>query len=468
MQTRRDQLQAYRFQNRRALAALVTGEPNVVEPPMRRLTVMTIAGLMIAVLVAVVFALLGKFSPDTGDAWKDAGSIIIEQDTGAIYLYAPATNELHPVLNYASAVLAIQGNAQPHVVNVTRDDIKSAQRGYPVGIPGLPATMPPKSGLVGSPWSVCSTQQVNKQSSKLFARTTVNAGSDGGARALPSSTPVLVRGVKGGSSYVLLDHQRFAVNADVAASLQLNQSPVSVGTAFLDGIPAGPPLRAPLVPGAGEPSRAVPTARVGQLVRATDTQQIALVMRDGLQRLTDKVQAAILQTVRVGQGSGRQLPQQDTTENVILSNGSPHDGPQLTAALKNIPTVIGTPSPAAQRAGGVCAVYRSSTVTFAVPPVNAPTFAPGRAIESATSAGGTADDVLVPADGAALIKSSDGATTIFVVAPPGEKYAVTDGSVLSSFGYDGAKPTALPSQLLAIIPKGPALDPSSAGKAARR
>jgi hypothetical protein len=59
VQNRRDLLQAYRFQARRAIAALVTGQPNVAEPPMRRLTLTTISGVVIAVLVAVGFALFG-------------------------------------------------------------------------------------------------------------------------------------------------------------------------------------------------------------------------------------------------------------------------------------------------------------------------------------------------------------------------------------------------------------------------
>ena len=59
VQTRADLLQAHRFQVRRAVAALVTGRPNVAEPPIRRLTVITISAIVIAILVAVGFALFG-------------------------------------------------------------------------------------------------------------------------------------------------------------------------------------------------------------------------------------------------------------------------------------------------------------------------------------------------------------------------------------------------------------------------
>jgi len=54
MQSRRDQLQAYRFLTRRAQAALLTGEPDTLEAPMRRLTTLTISGLLVAALVTSV------------------------------------------------------------------------------------------------------------------------------------------------------------------------------------------------------------------------------------------------------------------------------------------------------------------------------------------------------------------------------------------------------------------------------
>ncbi|HEU5266892.1 MAG TPA: type VII secretion protein EccB, partial [Jatrophihabitans sp.] len=126
MQTRRDQLQAYRFQNRRALAALVAGEPNVVEPPMRRLTVLTISGIMIAILIAVGFALVGVFKPDPGDKWKAQGAVVVEQDTGARYVMLDGL--LHPVLNYTSAVLAAANKDKPQIVTVGQGDIRNAPR----------------------------------------------------------------------------------------------------------------------------------------------------------------------------------------------------------------------------------------------------------------------------------------------------------------------------------------------------
>lgn len=81
MPTRRDQLHAYRFLTRRALAALVTGEPDAVEPPMRRLTVTTMSGFMVAVLVAAGFAVYGVVKPSAGTSWKEPGAVVVERET---------------------------------------------------------------------------------------------------------------------------------------------------------------------------------------------------------------------------------------------------------------------------------------------------------------------------------------------------------------------------------------------------
>jgi type VII secretion protein EccB len=464
VQTRRDQLQAYRFQNKRALAALVTGEPNVVEPPMRRLTVLTIAGIMIAVLVVVVFALIGKFSPDAGDSWKDAGAIIIENDTGAIYLYDGDNNQLHPVVNYTSAVLALQSQATAHVVHVDPGDIKSAKPGYPIGLRGLPFTVPQSSDLVDGPWSVCSTQTADPHTTQVQVRTVVNAGSARRSGALPVSAPVLVRSVRGNTTYVLVDHQRLAIDADVAAALQLTEPPLPVGTAFLDGVPAGAALRAPQVQSAGDPSTLLPSARVGQLVKDADNgKTVYVLLRDGFQALPTLVDQRVMQTLRIG---GVPLPQLAAQESVILANRSTQDGVSLLAALNTLPASIGTPPSAAQRAG-VCAVYAHNSVLprFAFATGAVPQSASGGATESAGSARGVADQVVLPSGGAALVKSDDHAGTTFLIAGEGEKFAAA-GDALSRFKYDAAKATTLPRQLLPLIPNGPALDPSLARRPA--
>ena len=68
---------------------------------------------------------------------------------------------------------------------------------------------------------------------------------------------------------------------------------------------------------------------------------------------------------------------------------------------------------------------------------------------------------MLPADGAAVVKSRSAATTVFLVAAPGQKFPIAGDSVLNAFGYAGVTPVTLPQQLLPLIPDGPALSSRS-------
>lgn len=465
MQTRRDQLQAYRFLNRRALAALVTGEPDIVEPPMRRLTVTTISGIMIAILIAAGFALFGVLRPTPGDKWKDPGAIIVERETGARYVLIDKV--LHPVLNYSSAVLAVGPDQTPHVVLVDRSDLKSAKRGTTIGIDGIPDSLPAAKYLVKSPWTVCSRLQAG-QTDELDAHVGVLVGSDASAQDIPAGRAIVVRAVTGGTSFLLWHGERLIIPANsVATSLGLQNAPaVQVGTAFLDSIPQGPALRAPAVPQAGAQASVVVgdrQATVGQLLHITDNNQFFLVLADGVAAL-DPVQTALARTLPIGPNQ-QPLAPIDTTENVALA--LPQSSGDWTAVAKQLaglpattPDLVGS---AAQN-GGVCAVYRNgaSTPAFAVPPSTLPSVNASTVVESVPSRQGVADSIELRPGTAAVAKPADGSATIFVVADPGKKFAIASPDVLSGFGYRGVAPVSLPVELLPLIPTGPALDPNAA------
>ena len=59
MQSRREQLQAYRFLTRRIVGGLVLGEPETNERPMRRFGLAVTFGVLLA---AVIFAGAGIYS----------------------------------------------------------------------------------------------------------------------------------------------------------------------------------------------------------------------------------------------------------------------------------------------------------------------------------------------------------------------------------------------------------------------
>lgn len=463
MQTRRDQLHAYRFQNRRALAALVTGHPDVLEPPMRRLTVITISGIMIAILVAVGAALFGVFKPTSGDAWKESGAIIVENETGARYVYLDEV--LHPVLNYSSAVLAIGSNQDVHIVHVDRGTLQGAKRGATIGIDGIPDSLPDASSLVRAPWTVCSRQRPG-DGNQLEAQVTLYVGQTAGARPLSADAAVLVQDVTDHTQYLLLHGSRLAVSPSVATALGLQAAATQVGTAFLDAVPAGPALKAPRVPDAGKPSSVKigsSTALIGQLLHAADNDQYFLVLGDGIAAL-NPVQTALLETLPIGPGQ-RPLAPLSTSESVVLGLPTSRAGWQaVLAQLKGLPDRLPELTSAANQNGAVCASYPNNDTAprFTVPPSQLPSYPPGAIVESAQSQQGRADSVSLAPGRAALAVSADGAATEFVVAAPGRKYAFASRDALAGFGYDDVKPARLAVELLPLIPTGPALDPVAA------
>jgi type VII secretion protein EccB len=464
VQSRRDQLQAYRFVNRRALAALVSGEPDVIDPPMRRLTITTISGIMIAILIAVGFALLGVIKPSQGDKWKAAGSIIVERETAARYIYVD--NVLHPVLNYSSAVLAVSTNSKPKVVFVDRSDLKNVKRGPAVGIDGVPDSLPSAKNLIGSPWTVCSRQ--SGDSDQLNARVSVTVGSAAGAQPVAADRAVVVRSASGGTPYLLWQGQRLAIGSTkVAASLSLQTAQtVLVGTAFLDAIPPGPALRAPTIPSAGQRWTTSVSNRfpiVGQLLHITDEDTYYVVLADGVAPV-NLVQKKLLETLPIGPNRTF-LPAIETPNNVALNlPQSPNDSKTVATQFNGLPATVPPLIDSAWENGGICATYPggSAKATFGVPATLLPAFRDGKVVESVASSQGLTDDVVLGPGRAALVKASDGSATVFVVAEPGKKFAVTSADVLTGFGYDHVTPVALPVQLLPMLPTGPALDPAAA------
>jgi type VII secretion protein EccB len=468
VQTRRDQLQAYRFQNRRALASLVTGEPNVVEPPMRRLTVLTMSGIMIAILIAVGFALVGVFKPAPGDSWKDAGTVIVEEGTGARYVILDGA--LHPVLNYTSAVLAAQNKQDPNVVTVSSSDLAHTKRGATIGIAGLPDSLPSANDLDGYPWTVCSNEQANGSESPV-ARVSLDIGDTASTTALGNHA-VLVADTKAPrTQYLLVGGTRYAIGSNaVETALNLTGRPVlDVGTAFLQAVPAGPDLRTPALPDAGARSQQVQLkgapATIGQIVHTTDTDQYFIVLDDGVEPVTNPLWLELLRSLRGG--SGDPLPEVSASfADVSAQPQSPDSYGRLRTQLAELPGDLPTFSDAAVRNHGVCAVYRSaaSNPTLAVPPAaKLPSFhAPG-VIESNGAAQGRADVVTVSPGRAAVVRTAGNAhATVFLVAAPGKRFPFPSGDTLGLLGYGKVTPLAVSPRLLMLISQGPTLDSTAA------
>ena len=450
MQTRRDQLHAYRFMTRRAMSSLVTGEPDAVEPPMRRLTVMTIAGIMVAIVVAAVFAVIGLLKGGGSDGWQSEGAVVLEEETGARYVNIGGS--LYPALNYSSAVLASGAGDEVQVQQVSRSDLASAERGQLIGIAGLPDSMPSSDDLVRGPIAVCS--EPRQEGIVSTAEVVVQIG--------PSDTTPVADGAGlyvesfGGERFLLAGGRRLPVERSVEAALQIGAQPVRVGSAFLTSIPRGPTFETPTVPSQGDAVQVSgKSLLVGQVVEVDDgTFRVALA--DGLARISD-VQAKLLRTAEL---AGRRRDAVQLPLSQVLGVG---EGAGLGDVMAGLPELM--PELPSQSTTAVCAVFAEGedVPRMALPPVEEGVSAPAE--ESRTSKAGGADRVEL-APGAGLLAATPGAKAAYFIGAPGRLYAAASLQTLAGFGYGEVEPVMVPPELIEILPRGPALDPAEARQSA--
>ena len=460
MQSRRDQLQAYRFLTRRIVGGLLQGEPETNERPMRRFGLSVLFGLLIAAVVFAGFGIYGLLRPGGGK--PAANSLIMERESGAKFLYLQG--RLHPVLNWTSARL-ILGKDVPDVKTMSQNSLRDIPRGRPVGIAGLPDGLPTSKFLLKLPWSVCSAPR----SATSDAPTTyLFVGSaPGGGTAPDQQTGLLVSTGDGTDRYLIYRDRRLRIrnNAAVAALgwAGIPVAPVSDG--LLNALPAGPDLSVPAVPGSGErASTTIDGAQtsVGQLFRAGD--QYYVMTRAGLSSV-GAVTARLMEaegtaaTATTAGEAGRVL----ATERVEPT-GFPTEVPQMRQDGSRYPMMCALyeGAPAADRSVVVQTYTAVSAQAQLAPEVAPPAQVGADGVR-------TADRVLLPGGRAALVRllPPPGAATgtTYLITDQGLKYPmpINDADkVKQALGYGKVTPVSIPAALLALVPTGPALDPQAA------
>ncbi|GAA3734505.1 type VII secretion protein EccB [Plantactinospora mayteni] len=460
MRSRREQVQAYRFLIRRIVSALLSGEPETNELPMRRFALAMLGSLLVAVLLFAGFGVYGLLRP--GGRQPVENAIIVERNTGAKFIYTQG--RLHPVLNWTSALL-ILGQPEPAVRTMAESSLRMVPRGLPIGIPGAPDSLPAKSALLGLPVSVCSAPR----SLTSVARAThvlVGWAPSGGT---PVGRQGLLVSVDGGERYLLWDGHRLRVrgNGVLAALGWAGIAPVAVGEAFLNSVPPGPDLTALAPPGAGTPARqsvAGEATRVGQLFRAAGKSYVMLA--DGLAPV-GAVTARLLEAVG---HTAREIPAQEAGRVIVDTPaeppGLPDEVPEVRGAQISTPMVC-----ASYRDDGGAAEHPVTVEAFGrvpeeVPPIDEP------ATEVRAGADGVrpADRVALPGGHAALVRAANpiganAAGNVYLVTDQGLKFPLSRPElekVQTSLGYAGARPVQVPASILALLPTGVALDPEAA------
>ncbi|NEC37898.1 type VII secretion protein EccB [Streptomyces rubrogriseus] len=475
MQNRRDQVQAHRFVVSRLTSGLLRADPDAPEPSTRRTDRGVTFGAVFAAVLAVGFLVYGLISPGGATGWRDGHTLVVEEGTGARYLFDGT--RLRPVRNYASARLLVGADLKTDTVSAA--SLRGTPHGDPVGIEGAPDDLPDAGGP--GAWQVCAGTRPTDSGERVGTTALVVDSS------LPGDTVadgVLVRDDKGGL-FLVWHGTRFRLTAGQAAVAALGYGaadPLAVSAAFLDAVPAGADLVAPRVAGQGGPGPDVDgtATRIGQVfvVRTPGAaQQYYLLLRSGLTPVTTTQAALLLAASGTREKAyGGKAPQAlalspNALDRVLAPKGA-HDE---AAGVQRSGSVIPAAPPAlAQRRDdrNLCVRLTPqgdtgtsvSLVAVDSSVVVAGATAPGRALVPACLA---VDVVSLPASGGALVRALSSAgtgmgDTTYLVTDTGRKYRIASATAATALGYDVQRAQKLPSPLLDMLPTGPDLSPEAA------
>ncbi|WP_017572557.1 type VII secretion protein EccB [Nocardiopsis halotolerans] len=465
MQSRRDRVMAHTFTVGRLSTAMLEGDPDVVDAPMRRTRNGTYIGIAIGAVLCVGFLVFGLVFPGGASTWRQPGHLIVVRDSGASYVYSDGM--LRPVDNHASALL-VQG-PDAAVSLVSANSLEGVPVGGPVGIAGAPDALPGAEGLAASVWRLCALPPGGEEDER--GRTALVIG-DAPSPAPPSADhAVLVTGPDG-ARHLLWNGTRLLLDEEGGAVQALGygtSGALPVTSAFLNTVPTGPDLTAPEVPGAGEDAGVLAggNRRVGQVFSVSAAEQEAqhyLLTRDGLVPLTT-VQALLLLAdpgvsgAAYPDGPAEALPLPAGEAHSRLADGPglreerhPATPPSLVEVGADVPCLrLGTD-------GSLSLTMDDPAGVEAWPVQERPGIAPGcptpDLVGVASGRGTLAAARPVGGNGAS--------TTHYLVTESAAKYPVAGETALTSLGYTANQAAPVPTSLLRLLPSGPVLDPEAA------
>ncbi|OBF17792.1 type VII secretion protein EccB [Mycobacterium kubicae] len=284
--TTRAQVNGYRFLIRRLEHALIRADSRMIHDPMRGQIRSLLVGLVIAVLITGACGVLAFFkpSPNIGNA-----QILLSSSNGG--LYVRIGDQLHPVLNLASARMI---TGKPDTPKAVSDKwLNQMPRGPMIGIIGAPTSIRAGADMRTSGWTVCdtvATPDVTKSIGVASVQTTVVAGDlvlNDDIRAAGPAQMLLVR--SGDSVYLVYDGKRALIDpadAAVVDALHLqNAQPRPVSAALLNALPLVPPIRSVTIDAAGAVNPIFSAYPVGSIVKTVDSrgEQLYVVLPNGLQ-----------------------------------------------------------------------------------------------------------------------------------------------------------------------------------------
>ncbi|XVS67706.1 type VII secretion protein EccB [Actinosynnema sp. CA-299493] len=443
MQTQRDHLHAYQTMVGRMSSALLLGDTSHGEPPARRALFGLVMGVVLALLIGVGFGVYGLIKPGGSQAWRKPGAVLVEEETGALYVHRDGV--LLPVSNHASALLLVGASAR--VETIKRASLVGLPRGPEIGIPGAPDAVPARDALAGGPWLLCLARSGGGMGWNLLPGTpSADAGDD---RHLWVATET-------GEQYLVWRDRKHRLADDtVPVALGLEAGPPRTApTAWLDVVPEGPVIAAAVIPDDGRPGPEVGGARrrVGDLFEQAapggGTRHFVL-RADGLAPLS-RTEAALVQA-RFGR------PAEPLDTGALAA--APHSPD--TSLVDRLPDLVGT-APLVERSGperAVCLRQQPDGTRVDSRLVTAdPEQAPPATARTAA--------LLKPAAGllAAAVPVAQGRTPDrYLITDQGVKYSLPDDASVAALGFGGVPPVPVPDGVLASVPSGPTLSSAAVG-----
>jgi type VII secretion protein EccB len=457
VRSRRDQVQAHAYVVGRLTSALVHAEPDAPESPMRRTTLGSFGGLMIGALLVAAFLVWGFISPVGKASALTAGELVMVKETGARYIYA--NQQLHPVLNWSSALLLLGGN--PTMKSVSAASLAGVPPGPPLGIVGAPDSLPAAGVVNKGSWLVCAPAVGGQPLVSLAI------GIHAALSQAPRTSAVIVA-APDGSQYLLYRDRRMRLDASwIRVALGLGSAPViNVSAAWLNAVPAAADLRPVMVAGRGDrgPTLGGQRTWIGQVLverNVGSPTQFYLAAAGGVAPITS-TQAAVLLTDHATGAAYHGA----TVRPVPVSPAAIATAPVVRPPLADGGTAPAAPPPdyAPGSAQAPCMDYPAAggtapSLAFAIPPIGTP---PALGMTGVRASPGGADLVSVVPDGGALVRPQTapgvGASSLFLVTDAGVKFPVPSAKAASALGYRAGRAASLPAALLSLLPTGPALD----------
>lgn len=456
MQTRKDLLQAHRLMTQRASLALISGEPDNPELPLRRMNIAAFSGIMIGILCMAAFGVWGLIRPGGATGLDKAGMLIVEEETGARYVWCEG-GKLCPVSNYVSARLVAGSNSDSRRT-VSRSSLKDFRRGPTIGIPGAPNTLPKSDELTKAPWAVC-VRTVENTSRGRQSLVTLTAGRKVGGTPLKDGQALVV--AADDQNWLLWRNKRMRMPQ--YALTTLGATATQIAGKWLNSVTQGPDFAAPKIPGLGQPANG-PTgkARIGQIFElntASGTSSSFVLLADGLAPIT-----GIQRDLLVADPQTRKAYSGQAVKPVAVDAGQVNTFGRSSQTIRDENLEGSAPAIAPfNGTSPLCALYSDPSGNGdAVLTLNGDLPAPP---DTAQPQG--ADQLVFPPGSAAVAGrvpspgQADQVSTYYLVAE-GKRFPIKDTQTAEKLGYslpgDASK---VPAGVLDLIAQGPVLDPAA-------